>query len=76
MPPEDLLFSSSEPVQGKSILWNGRVGKRHVFFGIRQVRFSNIRRGGATIRRALTGASQPASPPIPPDGRERSNRAA
>ena len=34
MRPEDLLFSSSEPVQGKSILWNGRVGKRHVFFGI------------------------------------------
>jgi len=35
-----------------------------------------IRRDGATIRRVPTGASQPASPPIPLDGRERSNRAA
>ena len=38
--------------------------------------FIYIRRGGATTRRVLTGASRPASPPIPPDGRERSNRAA
>ena len=42
----------------------------------RELGLSNIHRGGATIRRALTGANRLASPPILPDDQERSNRAA
>jgi hypothetical protein len=56
---------------------NGRFSQLNLFAirHVRSVGFIYIRCGGATIRRVLTGASRPASPPIPLDGRERSNRA-